>query len=713
MTESRENPVDPNLSVTSDRTAASDRTRRALVVGVEQDIERRLLGLSGRSIAAKRDAEAVQSLLQDSFTEAKLLIDPDRQQFEEEVYALATAAKPNAVLLIYYSGQGFVDEDGKLFLAAANTRSNTLSELNKSTAIALTAIQALLNDCPAQQVIILDCSFAGANSRRLDFATQLGAANRVILSATNTTDYTIAHKQAALSLYTSFLQDAIASGCDLPAGATVTTHNIHRYIQQHMQQALPAVEPQIVPPHPELEVAIAVSPMPNERLIYRREVAARLQAGEISEFDRLILNWRRDQLGLSPDTASQIEATLLKPHQTYAQNCQRYRDTLGAIAQLQYPLRPATQTGLTHYRQQLGLPATEADAIATEVLAEPAQRYRQHLQQYEQYLGQQIKSGAWLDRNRRNEFRYLEQQLHLLPQDIAALWQRHAPAADRPPESSDPKQPPYAQRLQQYQQFFFDQYQPNRPLSPQTIRELDSLEQVLQLRNVDVALTEERAAQQKRDRYEADLQHYEQELLIADHSPASRAHLQQMQRGFSKADVAIATQIAALLNPSPPATEKPTLPPSPPSVPQNAPPTEVVDTVPADAKAATASPPLDAPTQPPVEQPPIEVATIAPVEQPRPDRRPIPDRTDKPKPWERNKSADHRPPISEPRPADGRALPLRLLKAILFAIVAVVLGRFIIAQLLRILPYPIDNIVGITLFGVVILFAWRQIDQLR
>lgn len=677
----RDHPVESSLSTTSDRTAPHDRTRRALLIGVEQDIERRLRGVTERSIAARRDVQALQPLLQVSFTTVRPLIGLDRQQFEEEVYASAVASSPNDLLLIYYSGQGFVDEDGKLYLAAANTRSNSLGELNKTTAIAFTSIHELLKNCSASQVIILDCSLTAFNSRRFDLAAQLGAPNRVILCATRTTNYTTAHKQGELSLYTGFLQEAIATGCGLAPDTAVTTHHVHRYIQKRMQQAAPAIEPQIIPPHPEFELAIAVAPPLDEVLIYRSEVEARAQTGEISDFDRLILNWRRNQLGLSPDTASQIESIVLKPHQTYAQNCQRYRDTLSAIAQSQYPLRPATQMALAQFQQQLGLSATQADAIAKETLADHEQRYQQNLQQYEQYLTQQIESGAWLDRDQRNEFRYLEQQLHLLPRDLAAIWQRHAPA-DLP---SSPQ-------LQQYQQFF-DQFPLDRPLPPQTLQELAALQQKLQLPDQEAALAEEAAVRQKRDRYDAQLQRYQEELLLADDSAGSRAKLQQMQRGLAEADVTIANSIASLLNPKPPAVvDAPTHPASP------EPSEQLLE---AGAVAIESVPLETTPTQVPTE---IQPAMLA-VESPKLERSSLPpddDRTLPPRP--RELQPGQTLPPRRGRPSIGerlrdRSLPLQLLKAVLFAIVAVVVGRFVIAQILRILPYPIDNIIGITLFG--------------
>jgi hypothetical protein len=104
-----------------------------------------------------------------------------------------------------------------------------------------------------------------------------------------------------------------------------------------------------------------------------------------------------------------------------------------------------------------------------------------------------------------------------------------------------------------------------------------------------------------------------------------------------------------------------------------------------------------------------------------------PARDDKPKPWERSQRDRSRTdPLSSiqsrpPQPANSSlaerlrdpSLPLRLLKAILFAIVALVVGRLLIAQLLRILPSPIDQLIGIVVFGVVILIAWRAIDRLR
>lgn len=691
----RENPVES-------MSAPSGHTRHALLIGIEADIERRLRGVSERPIAAWRDVQALQALLKSSFSTVAPLINLDRQRLEEEIYAAARNCQSDDLLLIYYSGQGMIDEDGHLFLAASNTRNNTLAELNKATAIAFASLQSLLSDCPAQQVIILDCSFLGGNSPRIDIAAQLGAPNRIILSATSTTSYTTAHKQGELSVYTEFLREAIETGCGLPPGTAVTTHQIHQYIQSRMQPAFPTVEPQIMPPHPEVAVAIAIAPPRNETLTYRSEVEERAKSGTISDFDRLLLNWHRNQLGLSPDTANQIEASVLKPHQTHLQNRQRYQDTLRSIAQFQYPFKPATEMALDQLRQQLGLSPHQAEAIAQEILAEPEQRYRQNLQQYEQYVAGQIESGAWLDRAQRNEFRYLEEQLHLLPRHLNVIWQRHAPAlSTASPERNDLNLPPYATRLQQYQQFFFDRAAPDRPLPPQTLQELDSLQQMLHLQPIDVALAEEAAVRQKRDRDDANLQRYQQELLLADDSSASQAHLKQMQRNVSEKDAAIAELIAALLNPQ----KQPTV-------------TESIDplteqrTQIVDSAALESETPLEAP-----------IAAVPPVtlvnEPPQPDR-PLPvddDRTAPPRNLREIPPGQTLPPSR--RQASfvdrlrDRSLPLQLLKAILFAIVAVVVGRFIIAQILRILPYPIDNIIGITLFGLIIIFSWKQIDKLR
>ncbi|NJL20878.1 MAG: hypothetical protein HC895_08765 [Leptolyngbyaceae cyanobacterium SM1_3_5] len=696
-------------------SAPSGRTCHALLIGIEADIERRLRGVSERSIAAWRDVQALQVLLKPSFSTVAPLINLDRQRLEEEIYAAASNCQPNDLLLIYYSGQGMVDEDGHLFLAAANTRNNTIGELNKATAIAFSSLQSLLSDCPAQQVIILDCSFLGT-APRIDIAAQLGAPNRMILSATRTTSYTTAHKQGELSVYTEFLREAIETGCGLPPGTAVTTHQIHQYIQSRMHPAFPTVEPQITPPHPEVAVAIAVAPPRNDTLMYRSEVEERAKSGTISDFDRLLLNWHRNQLGLSPDTASQIEASVLKPHQTHLQNRQRYQDTLRAIAQFQYPFKPATEMALDQLRQQLGLSPNQAGAIAKETLAESEQRYRQNLQQYEQYVAQQIESGAWLDRAQRNEFRYLEEQLHLLPRHLNVIWQRHAPApSTASPERNDLNLPPYATRLQQYQQFFFDRAAPDRealpagyrPLPAQTLQELDSLQQTLHLQPIDVALVEETAVRQKRDRYDAALQRYQQELLLADDSPSSQAHLKQMQRGVDEQDAAIAELIAALLNPQkqPAVSEAIDSPTDQPTL--------IADSAALESETPLSETPLEAP-----------IAAVSPANarshRPSQPAHPLPsddDRTAPPRNLREILPGQTLPPsrrrASFIERLRDRSLPLRFLKAILFAIVAVVVGRFIIAQILRILPYPIDNIIGITLFGLVIIFSWKQIDQLR
>lgn len=112
-----------------------------------------------------RDLAAVAEVLTDAnvglFDAADVMRLEDQPHWEisKQVQRFFTAAVPDDVLLMYFSGHGRLDELGKLYLCARDTQHDLLW----ATGIAFGSIDSLIASSPAKQVVIvLDCCHSGA-----------------------------------------------------------------------------------------------------------------------------------------------------------------------------------------------------------------------------------------------------------------------------------------------------------------------------------------------------------------------------------------------------------------------------------------------------------------------------------------------------------------------------------------------------------------------
>jgi uncharacterized caspase-like protein len=822
--------------------------KKALLIGVSQ------YPPGWRSLpAASEDANALHLLLLaaevGNFNDAKVLSNPDRQGIEEEVYALAQNARPDDLILLYFSGHGYRDEQGKLYLITAITRKDPQGELVKPTAVLLTALQDILNGSPAtQQIVILDCCFDQSTAltspaAELEIQSQLGGNHRMVLTASRTTTYAPAQKQSEHSLYTGYFIEGIQTGtANRTIAGLVPATQLHEYARRKVEIAAPAVEPAIYLPQPGFEVFLTNAPLVDAKVSYRQEVEARSQNGKttISDFDRLILNWRRDRLSLSPDTTQEIEQTVFQPRTTYQQKLQQYRQKLSNIVGYRYPLRAATAQDLERYRDQMGLPQEQAAAIAEEIITPHEQQYQQNLQRYQQHLTHEMQLANPPSREVRNELRYLEQQLCLKPEDVAAIQQRaiaqspgqphheplqnqlsqnqqpqnqpsqnQQPQNQQPQNQQSPNQPSptasqqpvrffaeaiaphfpedqalqpqetprgeseqtsvdsatqladYQHRLHQYRQFFLSKFRPDQPFNDQTLYELTSQQSVLQLSDVDVAHAEAEATAEKLKDYEQKLQQYEQEFTRTAQSeslthPFVRDRLKHLQQDLDLADqdVELVEKIALELldqqpaidpisanqpdqQPEPDASDGANAATSPhldfltfedvlaansgnePS-PQDAPPIELPTTAPESLAEALSSEPPEtreaaiAPVSPIPEQleplPGIRESGV-----PRSGRSTIP-----PEPPARS----HMAPVRAAAPAQKSLwqrlqepetltkFGLQALKASLLAMLAIIIGRLLITAMLQFLPPAMGQILGIAVFALAVVLAWKALNLL-
>ena len=167
--------------------------------------------------AATKDVEAMRQVLENpeigDFDEIKMLVNPQRQEMEEAIEILFDNRQKNDLLLLFFSGHGIKDEEGKLYFAARNTRKNDNRVFRATTVPATSVHDVMRNSHSKHEVVILDCCFSGAFGKDLsakgdgfvDIKNQLGGEGRAVLTSSTSTQYSLERRGADTSIYTGYI----------------------------------------------------------------------------------------------------------------------------------------------------------------------------------------------------------------------------------------------------------------------------------------------------------------------------------------------------------------------------------------------------------------------------------------------------------------------------------------------------------------------------
>src|SRR6476620_9597766 len=155
--------------------------------------------------------------------------------------------------LLYFSGHGVKDDEGRLYLAMTNTRRDALM---------FTAISgAQLNDAmdasrSRRKVLILDCCYSGAfpagRAAKADEGVQtierFQGKGRAVLTASDATQYAFEgddlRGSGTSSVFTRYLVEAISSGAaDLDEDGDITLDELYSYVYDRVVAEVPQQRP--------------------------------------------------------------------------------------------------------------------------------------------------------------------------------------------------------------------------------------------------------------------------------------------------------------------------------------------------------------------------------------------------------------------------------------------------------------------------------------
>ncbi|MBE9205184.1 GUN4 domain-containing protein [Nostoc sp. LEGE 06077] len=338
--------------------------KMALAIGVS-DYEPGLTPLPG----ATRDVEAIQRVLQHpdmgGFDDVKTLLNPEPLVMQEAIETLFSGRTKDDLVLLFFSGHGVKDDNGKLHLATRITRKTHQGELIRATAVPASFLQDIMsNSRSRRQVVILDCCFSGAfaegwlakDDGSVDVKKQLGGEGRAVLTSSTSTQYSFEQEGSDLSTYTHYLVEGIETGAaDLDSDGVVSIDELHEYAKGKVQEAAPAMKPEIYAVKEGYKIHLAQAPTEDPKLRYRKEVEHFAIRGMISVVGRNALDALRDALGLKPEVAAVIEDEVLKPYQEYQKKLQRYEQVLVEAIQREHSLSSDTQNELKRLQRVLNL----------------------------------------------------------------------------------------------------------------------------------------------------------------------------------------------------------------------------------------------------------------------------------------------------------------------------------------------------------------------
>src|SRR6476661_3951431 len=217
--------------------------RKALVVATYEYSD----GGLRRLAAPEHDADSFAGVLQDPAIagfDVTMLVNQPHYVVGEAIADFYGQAGREDLTLLYFTGHGLKDDEGRLYLAMTNTRRDALM---------FTAISgAQLNDAmdasrSRRKVLILDCCYSGAfpagHTAKADESVhtleRFQGKGRAVLTASDSTQYSFEGENVtgagAGSLFTRYLVEGMRSGeADLDADGDIALDELYSYVHDRV-----------------------------------------------------------------------------------------------------------------------------------------------------------------------------------------------------------------------------------------------------------------------------------------------------------------------------------------------------------------------------------------------------------------------------------------------------------------------------------------------
>jgi YVTN family beta-propeller protein len=202
------------------------------------------------------DAESLAAVLRDpqiAGFEVTALINEPHHVAGEAIGDFYRDRRRDDLTLLYFTGHGLKDDQGRLFLAMTNTRRDALL----FTALSAEQIDQAIDGCASRQkVLILDCCYSGAfpagrlakGDPDVHSLERFGGRGRTVLTASDSTQYSFEgdqlHGEAAQSVFTRYLVEGLRDGsADLDGDGDITVDELYQYAHERVVDEMPQQRP--------------------------------------------------------------------------------------------------------------------------------------------------------------------------------------------------------------------------------------------------------------------------------------------------------------------------------------------------------------------------------------------------------------------------------------------------------------------------------------
>lgn len=354
----------------------------ALLVGVSNYHQQGISVLP----SATKDAMAIKQVLQrqdmGGFAETDIILlpNPTEKKMKEAIYNLFAKCKANDLLLFYFSGHGFKDQRGNLFIATPTTETDANKTVLSHTAISASFVheQMTASFCK-KQIVILDCCFSGAFTKGL----VLGNKSWAVLSSSDDIEYSYAPKASELSIYTRYLVEGINTGAgDLNNDGKISIDELHKYTKNKVEEDSPKMNPWLKDANGGCNIVLAKSRQDDPKLIYRQMVErfAREEEqkstslncifdGNITDsFNCYSLEEFQKNLKLTSDEAKAIKDEVLKPYHERKQKFNKYENFFIEALKKSDPVSKGNRKTLKDFQRVLNLRDKDVEQIEKRIL---------------------------------------------------------------------------------------------------------------------------------------------------------------------------------------------------------------------------------------------------------------------------------------------------------------------------------------------------------
>jgi uncharacterized caspase-like protein len=228
--------------------------RSALIVATSRYEDDRLSTLEGPAL----DAEALQGVLSNAEIggfDVRLAVDSHVDALRRTLESFFADRARDDLLLLHFSCHGLKDDDGQLYLAAADTQIDRLL----STGIDATWVNRLMSKCRSERIVLfLDCCFAGAFTagvaRRAGTDTAgvkelFTGSGQFVIAASDAMQYSFESgrqvgEPPGPSAFTKALVDGLQTGeADRNEDGHISINELYDYLEDRIRATSPSQTP--------------------------------------------------------------------------------------------------------------------------------------------------------------------------------------------------------------------------------------------------------------------------------------------------------------------------------------------------------------------------------------------------------------------------------------------------------------------------------------